>query len=326
MKKKEIENDLLLRPKTLKGYIGQEKIKNNLKIFITAAKNRSEVLDHVLLYGAPGLGKTTLANIIANEMKSKIKIINAPSIEKPGDIASIVSGIEAGDILFMDEIHRLPKNIEEMFFSIMEDYKLITISGSGNNAISIEIPLPPFTLIGATTKIGALSEPFKHRFGIVEKIDFYSQQEIKKIILKNSNLLKIQINGDAAELIASRSKGTPRIANNLLKRIRDFANFDNKNEITIEIAQKALKSLKINDLGLSDMEINYLKTLIERFKGGPAGIENISLAIGDEIINLEDAYEPYLIKLGLINRTKKGRIATSKTYEYFKKNNIKYET
>lgn len=321
MKKNKNENENFLRPKKLNDYIGQEKIKNNLKIFITAAKQRSEVLDHILLYGAPGLGKTTLANIIANEMKAKIKIINAPSIEKPGDIASIISFIEAGDILFIDEIHRLPKNVEEVFYSVMEDYKLVTISGNGIDAININIPVPPFTLIGATTRIGALSEPFKNRFGIIEKIDFYSNEEIEKIIIKNSNFLKIKINKEVANLIASRSRGTPRIANNLLKRIRDFANAANKNEITIEIANNAFQALKINDLGLNDVEINYLKTIINRFQGGPVGIETISLAIGEEAINLEDSYEPYLIKLGLINRTQRGRIVTNKTYDYLKKNN-----
>lgn len=325
MKKNKNENDtIFLRPKNLNDYIGQEKIKNNLKVFISAAKQRFEVLDHILLYGAPGLGKTTLANIIANEMKARIKIINAPSIEKPGDIASIISLIEANDILFIDEIHRLPKNVEEIFYSVMEDYKLITISGNGMDAININIQIPPFTLIGATTRIGSLSEPFKNRFGIIEKIDFYSNEEIEKIIIKNSSLLKIKINKKAANLIASRSKGTPRIANHLLKRIRDFANVENKNEITVEIANNALKALKINDLGLSDVEINYLKTIMNRFKGGPVGIETISLAIGEEAINLEDSYEPYLIKLGFINRTQRGRIVTNKTYDYFEKNNIKY--
>lgn len=325
MKKNKNENDtIFLRPKNLNDYIGQEKIKNNLKVFISAAKQRFEVLDHILLYGAPGLGKTTLANIIANEMKARIKIINAPSIEKPGDIASIISLIEANDILFIDEIHRLPKNVEEIFYSVMEDYKLITISGNGMDAININIQIPPFTLIGATTRIGSLSEPFKNRFGIIEKIDFYSNEEIEKIIIKNSSLLKIKINKKAANLIASRSKGTPRIANHLLKRIRDFANVENKNEITVEIANNALKALKINDLGLSDVEINYLKTIMYRFKGGPVGIETISLAIGEEVINLEDSYEPYLIKLGFINRTQRGRIVTNKTYDYFEKNNIKY--
>ncbi|MBQ4209172.1 Holliday junction branch migration DNA helicase RuvB [bacterium] len=325
MKKNKNENDtIFLRPKNLNDYIGQEKIKNNLKVFISAAKQRFEVLDHILLYGAPGLGKTTLANVIANEMKARIKIINAPSIEKPGDIASIISLIEANDILFIDEIHRLPKNVEEIFYSVMEDYKLITISGNGMDAININIQIPPFTLIGATTRIGSLSEPFKNRFGIIEKIDFYSNEEIEKIIIKNSSLLKIKINKKAANLIASRSKGTPRIANHLLKRIRDFANVENKNEITVEIANNALKALKINDLGLSDVEINYLKTIMNRFKGGPVGIETISLAIGEEAINLEDSYEPYLIKLGFINRTQRGRIVTNKTYDYFEKNNIKY--
>lgn len=324
MKKNKNENDtIFLRPKNLNDYIGQEKIKNNLKVFISAAKQRFEVLDHILLYGAPGLGKTTLANIIANEMKARIKIINAPSIEKPGDIASIISLIEANDILFIDEIHRLPKNVEEIFYSVMEDYKLITISGNGMDAININIQIPPFTLIGATTRIGSLSEPFKNRFGIIEKIDFYSNEEIEKIIIKNSSLLKIKINKKAANLIASRSKGTPRIANHLLKRIRDFANVENKNEITVEIANNALKALKINDLGLSDVEINYLKTIMNRFKGGPVGIETISLAIGEDVINLEDSYEPYLIKLGFINRTQRGRIVTNKTYDYFEKNNIK---
>ena len=312
-------DEITLRPKKIDDFIGQEMLKKKFKIFIGAAKKREEVLDHVLLYGPPGLGKTTLAYIIANEMNAKIKIVNGSNIEHIGDLAGILSNVEIGDILFIDEIHRLPKNIEEIFYSVMEDFKFTIINTNNyeNNA-NINFDLPPFTLIGATTRIGMISLPLKTRFGIIEKFNFYTEKELEQIIFRTSKIFKTKINNNVAKIIASRSRGTPRIANRLFKRIRDFANFNNNNEITDKLALEALKILKINDLGLNDIDFQYLKTVIRRFNGGPIGLKSIANAIGEEIINLENDYEPYLIQLGLINRTVKGRVATKKAFEYLR--------
>ncbi len=320
--KKEVEDvqeDLTLRPQTLKEYVGQSELKRNLRIFIGAAKNREECLDHVLLYGPPGLGKTTLAYVIANEMGGKIKVVNGPSIEKAGDLAAILSEIEPGDILFIDEIHRLPRQVEEVLYGAMEDYQLTIMMNRDGNVKSITLPLPPFTLVGATTRAGDLSSPLRARFGISEKINFYTEDEIAGIIERTSAVMKMPITKGAVDLLAKRSRGTPRIANRLFKRVRDFASFEGLDKIDVELAAHALKALKIDDLGLDDVDIRYLKTIIERFRGGPVGLESIASAIGEEITNLEDVYEPYLIMIGLIDRTPRGRMATPKAYSHLKK-------
>ncbi|MCQ2794475.1 MAG: Holliday junction branch migration DNA helicase RuvB [Bacilli bacterium] len=320
--KKDIQDEkveISLRPQSLKEYVGQKELKKNLEIFIGAAKHRNEVLDHVLLYGPPGLGKTTLAYIIANEMTGKVRLINGPSIERPGDSARILSTLEPGEILFIDEIHRMPRVVEEILYSAMEDFKLITMAGMGDSATSIEMPLPPFTLVGATTRAGALSSPLRARFGITQKLNFYSLDEISQIVRRTSKVFKTKISEEAVNLIAARSRGTPRIANRLFRRVRDFANYENKDEITTDIAKKALTALKVDKLGLDEVDIRYLKAIMERFHGGPVGLEAIAAAIGEEVMNLEDVYEPYLIQSGLVNRTPRGRTVTYKAYSHLEK-------
>lgn len=315
----DVQSDLSLRPQTLKEYVGQAELKRNLNIFIGAARNREECLDHVLLYGPPGLGKTTLAYVIANEMGGKIKVVNGPAIEKAGDLASILSEIEAGDILFIDEIHRLPRQVEEVLYGAMEDYTLTIMMNRDGNAKSISLPLPPFTLVGATTRAGDLSSPLRARFGISEKINFYTEEEIAGIIERTSKVLGTPITKEATMLLAKRSRGTPRIANRLYKRVRDFASFEGLDKIDASLALHALSALKIDNLGLDDVDMRYLTTIIERFHGGPVGLEAIASAIGEEVTNLEDVYEPYLIMIGLINRTPRGREATDKAYAHLNK-------
>ena len=320
--KKDIEDakeELTLRPQTLKEYVGQSEMKHNLEVFIGAAKKRKEPLDHVLLYGPPGLGKTTMAYVIANELGGKIRIVNGPSVEKTGDLAAILSELEPGDVLFIDEIHRLPRVVEEVLYSAMEDYQLSILINQGGTSHAINIPLPPFTLVGATTRAGDLSSPLRARFGISLKIDFYTESEILQIIERTSRVYQTPIDPEAAELIAKRSRGTPRIANRIFKRIRDFANYDNKNIISLPLTESSLEALKIDSLGLDDVDLKYLNTIIERYRGGPVGLEAIASAIGEEIGNLEDVYEPYLILIGLINRTPRGRVATDKAYQHLKK-------
>ena len=320
--KKDIEDakeELTLRPQTLKEYVGQSEMKHNLEVFIGAAKKRKEPLDHVLLYGPPGLGKTTMAYVIANELGGKIRIVNGPSVEKTGDLAAILSELEPGDVLFIDEIHRLPRVVEEVLYSAMEDYQLSILINQGGASHAINIPLPPFTLVGATTRAGDLSSPLRARFGISLKIDFYTESEILQIIERTSRVYQTPIDPEAAELIAKRSRGTPRIANRIFKRIRDFANYDNKNIISLPLTESSLEALKIDSLGLDDVDLKYLNTIIERYRGGPVGLEAIASAIGEEIGNLEDVYEPYLILIGLINRTPRGRVATDKAYQHLKK-------
>jgi Holliday junction DNA helicase RuvB len=317
--KSEASMELTLRPLTLDEYVGQAALKHNLNIFISAAKARNEVLDHVLLFGPPGLGKTTLAHIIANEMNTTIKVINGPSIEKAGDLAAILTTLEAGDILFIDEIHRLPRVVEEVLYSAMEDYKLqvmITIDGNVKN---LRVDLPPFTLVGATTRAGDLSSPLRARFGISEKIDYYEEEDIFNIIKRTSRVFGLPINDAAATAIAKRSRRTPRIANRLFRRIRDFATFHNKAVIEYDLCIEALTHLRVDALGLDDVDLAYLTTLVERFRGGPVGLETLANAIGEEITNLEDVYEPYLLQIGMIDKTPRGRVATEKCYAHLKK-------
>lgn len=315
----DISSELTLRPQTLKEYIGQTEMKKNLGVFIGAARKRKEPLDHVLLYGPPGLGKTTLANVIANELGGKIKIVNGPSIEKTGDLAAVLSEIEAGDILFIDEIHRLPRPVEEVLYGAMEDFTLSIMVSSGNESRVLRLPLPPFTLVGATTRSGDLSSPLRARFGISLKIDFYTEQELDQIIQRTSLVFGVPIAKEASFLIAKRSRGTPRIANRIYKRVRDFAQFFGENEISVARTEAALDALKIDELGLDDVDIRYLNCIIERFHGGPVGLEAIASAIGEEITNLEDVYEPYLVMIGLVNRTSRGRVATPNAYSHLKK-------
>lgn len=316
LEKNEEQVDVSLRPLTLNEYVGQENFKENLRVFIHAAKSRDEPLDHILLYGPPGLGKTTLAYVIANEMGTNIRLINGPSIEKTGELAAILSTMNEGDILFIDEIHRLPRVVEEILYEAMEDYKLTFLSGRDEDARNITIRLKPFTLVGATTKPGDLSSPLRDRFGIVNRLEYYTIDELEKIIKRTSRVFGLLIDGEASNLIALRSRGTPRIANRIYRRVRDFASYNSLSIIDKEITEEALVRLRIDSLGLDEIDIRYLKALIQRFDGGPVGLETLASTIGEEIRNLEEVYEPYLLKLGLINKTPRGRVATSKAYEH----------
>jgi Holliday junction DNA helicase RuvB len=321
-KEKEDEgSELSLRPQRLSEYIGQRELKKNLKVFIGAAKKREEPLDHVLLYGPPGLGKTTLAYVIANELGSKIKTINGPAIEKTGDLAAILTELEPGDVLFIDEIHRLPRVVEEVLYGAMEDYQLSFLVNSDGTSKALTLPLPPFTLVGATTRAGDLSSPLRARFGISAKIDFYPAEDLKEIVMRTAKVLEMPISEEAAMLIAERSRGTPRIANRIYRRVRDFATYHEDKEISVEATNEALNALKIDELGLDDVDIKYLTAIIERFHGGPVGLETIASSIGEEIQNLEDVYEPYLLMIGMINRTPRGRVVTEKAYKHLKKAN-----
>ena len=319
IKKYSIDDDQVIdntiRPETITEYIGQSDVKENIKVFVEAAKIRNEALDHVLLYGPPGLGKTTLAFIIANELGTNIKTASGPSIEKSGDLAAILSSLEPGDVLFIDEIHRMPRYIEEILYPAMEDFSLDIIVGSEGNSRNIKIDLPPFTLVGATTRAGDLSAPLRDRFGIISKLQFYTTDELCQIIKRTARVLNIEIEEDAAYELAKRSRGTPRIANRLCKRVRDFALVKGTGIIDLQITEDALEKLKIDKLGLDKTDHDLLLAIINKFNGGPVGVEAISSSIGEEVTTIEDVYEPYLLQNGLLKRTSRGRIVTDKAYE-----------
>jgi Holliday junction DNA helicase RuvB len=315
-----------LRPKKLDEYVGQEKIREQLEIFIDAAKKRNEALDHVLLFGPPGLGKTTLANIIAKEMGVNLRQTSGPVLEKTGDLAALLSNLEENDVLFIDEIHRLSPVIEEILYPAMEDYRLDIMIGEGPSARSVKLELPPFTLIGATTRAGMLTNPLRDRFGIVSRLEFYTRQELTKIVIRSAGLLEVEIDKEGANEIANRSRGTPRIANRLLRRVRDFAEVKSEGKINKLIADDALKMLDVDLIGLDLMDRSFLLAIIEKFSGGPVGLDNIAAAIGEEKETIEDVIEPYLIQQGFLMRTPRGRLATPKIYEHFglkhSKNNL----
>lgn len=306
-----------LRPKWLDQYIGQDKVKKELSIYIKAAKSRQEALDHVLLYGPPGLGKTTLAMVIANEMQTTIRTTSGPAIDKPGDLVALLNDLEPGGILFIDEIHRLPRIIEEMLYSAMEDYFIDIIIGEGESAHPVHFPLPPFTLIGATTRAGSLSAPLRDRFGILSYMEYYSTEDLNEVVKRSADVIGTQTDPEGSVEIASRSRGTPRIANRLLKRVRDYAEVEGEGIITKDLAQESLRLLRVDSMGLDSLDRKLLETLIHLYNGGPIGLNTLSANIGEEMETIEDMVEPFLLKKGLLQRTARGRIATEKAYEHF---------
>lgn len=312
----EDDNESSLRPKTLREYIGQEKAKGNLQVFIEAARMRQEPLDHVLLYGPPGLGKTTLSGIIANEMGVNLRITSGPAIEKPGDLAALLTNLNENDILFVDEIHRLNRSVEEILYPAMEDYALDIIIGKGPSANSIRLDLPKFTLIGATTRAGSLSAPLRDRFGVTLRLELYTPAELTKIVTRSAGILNVPIEEDGAMEIARRSRGTPRIANRMLRRVRDFAQVMAGGVITREVADRALEALEVDHLGLDNVDRRMLRSIIENYGGGPVGLETLAATINEEAVTLEDVYEPYLLQKGLLTRTPRGRCVTQKAYDH----------
>lgn len=312
------DNDNVLRPKIIEDYVGQEKVKKNLNVFMHSAKKRNESLDHVLLYGPPGLGKTTLSHIIAHEMGSVIRITSGPAIERAGDLAAILTNLNENDVLFIDEIHRLNHNVEEILYPAMEDYALDMVLGKGPSARTIRLTLNHFTLVGATTKAGMLSAPLRDRFGVVCRLELYSSEELAIIVNRSAKILGIKIEELAALEIAKRARGTPRIANRLLKRVRDYAQYENSDIITLDITNSSLISLEVDELGLDNTDLNILKTIVEKFNGGPVGLDTLSASSGEETNTIEDIYEPYLLQLGFIARTPRGRIVTQNGYKHLK--------
>ena len=314
----DMEVEMSLRPEYLKQYIGQDAMKNNLQVFIQAAKIREEALDHVILHGPPGLGKTTLSNIIANEMEVNIRSTSGPAIERAGDLAAILSSLEPGDVLFIDEIHRLPRAVEEILYSAMEDFFIDVIIGKGEEARSIRIDLPPFTLVGATTRFGSLSAPLRDRFGVQLRLEYYDVDSLITIVERTSEIFNVEIDPDSAGELAKRSRGTPRIANRLLRRVRDFSIVKEEESISMETTNHALSVLEVDSMGLDPVDHRIMNTIIDTYGGGPVGLETVAVSIGEEVVTLLDVYEPFLIQQGFLERTPRGRKATAKSYEYFK--------